>query len=142
MKRTLLLLALISAAGADKTYVVGDGGVDLYPLPRHSPLDDRDKAALFDTGGRRSGLVRGTTLRLLDRQEYRYNRSSYEGTVITNLGAADAHRRHTYFYRVGYFKVVAAPAQPHMVGREGWVVMEKHRMDKGKWVVEGSAPLR
>lgn len=137
----ILLAGLTLSAWADELYQVGNGGVDLYPIPRHHPLDRKDQAKLFDTGGRRSGLVRGTRVRLLESQEFQYSRSSYAGTVITGQGGADIYDRNSYFFRVGYMKVEKAPAQPHMVGREGWVVMEKYVLQKGKWIAQARASL-
>lgn len=130
-----LLLATATRGYCDQTYRVGSGGVSLYKLPRHK-LTRQDQDKLFDTGGARQGLVRGCTIRVLERQEYEYGRTSYEGTAYTSAGAVDSHSRSRYFYRVGYIRVLDAPAQRHMEGKVGWIVLEKHSYKNRKWVTE------
>lgn len=136
----LAFVMLLATARADEFYLVGKGGVDLFKVPRHQ-LTKADKDKLFDSGGDRWGLVRGGTLRLLERQEYRYGRTTSEGAVLTNMGAAPIYNSRQYFYRVAYVKVLEAPAQVHMRGREGWIVLEKHHQVKGKWVLQKEADI-
>lgn len=135
-----LLLATVTWGYCDEMYRVGSSGVSMYNLPRHK-LNRQDQDKLFDTGGARQGLVRGCTIRVLERQEYEYGRTSYEGTAYTSGGAVDSHSHTRYFYRVAYIRVLDAPAQRHMEGKEGWIVLEKHSLRDRKWVPQNAADL-